>query len=196
MEPVSPSVWRSAKRNTARSVRAVAIARSEQEGCPPRVVRGAATQASIASGVNHTVRLPRARRAASYSAQLITRCCCFGMWRRQAALALNGTAGSEYPGRGRRPTPPSSRRQPADPCNKVDLCTNTGWYELPNGIAVKFKYILGGDGYNIFRIRADGSDKVFLTDDDSGVNGFDVPFAHSLAFFEQFPLQWGDCPRT
>src|SRR4051794_24304918 len=29
MEPISPSVWRSAKRNTARSVRAVAIARSE-----------------------------------------------------------------------------------------------------------------------------------------------------------------------
>src|SRR5829696_9239009 len=27
--------------------------------------------------------------------------------------------GSEYQGRGRRPTPPSSRRQPADPCNKV-----------------------------------------------------------------------------
>src|SRR3954462_9526134 len=49
----------------------------------------------------------------------------------------------------------------------ADLCTNTGWYELPNGIAVKFKYILGGDGYNIFRIRADGPDEVFLTDDDS-----------------------------
>src|SRR3954454_15295409 len=56
-------------------------------------MRGAAAQASIASVVNHTVRLPRARRAASYSAQLVTRCRCFGMWRRQAALALNGTAG-------------------------------------------------------------------------------------------------------
>src|SRR4051794_26224011 len=51
-----------------------------------------AFQAATASGVNHTVRLPRARRAASYSAQLVTRCCCLGMWRRQAALALNGTA--------------------------------------------------------------------------------------------------------
>src|SRR5215213_7569801 len=60
--------------------------------CPPRVVRGAAAQAATASGVNHTVRLPRARRPASYSAQLVTRCCCLGMWRRQAALALNGTA--------------------------------------------------------------------------------------------------------
>src|SRR3954447_25048237 len=46
----------------------------------------------MASGVNQTVRLPRARRPASYSAQLVTRCRCFGMWRRQAALALNGTA--------------------------------------------------------------------------------------------------------
>src|SRR5215218_3159139 len=55
-------------------------------------MRGAATQAAIASGVNQTVRLPRARRPASYSAQLVTRCCCFGMWRRHAALALNGTA--------------------------------------------------------------------------------------------------------
>src|SRR3954468_11034913 len=62
-------------------------------GCPPRLVRGAAAQAATASGVNHTVRLPRARRPASYSAQLVTRCRCFGMWRRQAVLALNGTAG-------------------------------------------------------------------------------------------------------
>src|SRR4051795_9026636 len=61
--------------------------------CPPRLVRGAAAQAATASGVNQTVRLPRARRAASYSAQLVTRCRCFGMWRRQAVLALNGTAG-------------------------------------------------------------------------------------------------------
>ena len=29
MEPISPSVWRSAKRNTALSVSAVAIARAE-----------------------------------------------------------------------------------------------------------------------------------------------------------------------
>src|SRR5215213_4202768 len=55
-------------------------------------MRGAAAQAATASGVNQTVRLPRARRPASYSAQLVTRCRCFAMWRRQAALALNGTA--------------------------------------------------------------------------------------------------------
>src|SRR4051812_22889646 len=59
------------------------------------MVRGAAAQAATASGVNHTVRLPRARRPASYSAQLVTRCRCFGMWRRQAVLALNGTAGGQ-----------------------------------------------------------------------------------------------------
>src|SRR4051794_12788207 len=69
-------------------------------GCPPRPVRGSALQASIASVVNHTVRLPRARRPASYAAQLMTRCCCFGMWRRQAALALNGTAGVQASGKG------------------------------------------------------------------------------------------------
>src|SRR4051794_39919528 len=47
------------------------------------------------------------------------------MWRRQAALALNGTAGVQASGRGRCPTPPSSRRQPADPCNKVADCVKT-----------------------------------------------------------------------
>ena len=40
MEPISPSVWRSARRNTVRRVSAVRIARGEYQGCPPRVVRG------------------------------------------------------------------------------------------------------------------------------------------------------------
>ena len=48
-------------------------------GCPPRVVRGAARQAATAASVNQTVRLPRCRRAASYSAQFVTRCRCLGM---------------------------------------------------------------------------------------------------------------------
>src|SRR5689334_4585736 len=30
----------------------------------------------------------------------MTRCCCLGMWRRQAALALNGTAGVQASGKG------------------------------------------------------------------------------------------------
>src|SRR3954453_7637009 len=63
-------------------------------------MRAAAAQAATASGVNYTVRLPRARRPASYTAQLVTRCCCLGMWRRQAALALNGTAGVQASGKG------------------------------------------------------------------------------------------------
>jgi hypothetical protein len=37
------------------------------------VVRGSARQAAIASSVNHTVRLPRWRRAASYSDQVMRR---------------------------------------------------------------------------------------------------------------------------
>ena len=44
---------------------AVVMARAEYRGCPPRPVRGSARHASTASGVNHTVRLPRARRPAS-----------------------------------------------------------------------------------------------------------------------------------
>ena len=34
------------------------------------------------------------------SASWATRCSCFGMWRRQAALALNGTAGVRVSGKG------------------------------------------------------------------------------------------------
>jgi hypothetical protein len=73
IEPISPSVWRKARRNTARSVSAVVIARGEYQGCPPRVVRGAARQAAMASSLNQTVKLPRCRKLASYSAQLVTR---------------------------------------------------------------------------------------------------------------------------
>jgi hypothetical protein len=79
MEPISPSVWRKARRNTVRSVSAVRIARGEYQGCPPRVVRGAARQAAIASSVNQTVRLPRCRKLASYARQFVTRYRCLGM---------------------------------------------------------------------------------------------------------------------
>ena len=65
MEPIRPSVCRNAKRNTARSVSAVRIARGEYQGCLPRVARGSAAHASIASSLNHTVRLPRWRSPAS-----------------------------------------------------------------------------------------------------------------------------------
>ena len=52
MEPISPSVWRSAKRSTAWKGSAVRMASSEYQGWAPRVVRGSAAQAAIASSVN------------------------------------------------------------------------------------------------------------------------------------------------
>src|SRR3954466_4536787 len=120
MEPISPSVWRRPRRNTARSVSAVRIASGEYQGWPPRVVRGSARQAATASSVNQTVRLPRWRRAASYAAQLVTRCRCLGMRWRRAALALNGTA--EVRGSWKGPAPYPTRpfeASRADPCTTV-----------------------------------------------------------------------------
>src|SRR3954463_4469200 len=90
IEPIKPSVCRRANRNTARSVSAVRIASGEYHAWPPRVVRGSARQAAIAASLNHTVRLPRWRRLASYAAQFVTLRFCFGIWWRRAALALNG----------------------------------------------------------------------------------------------------------
>src|SRR3954451_20279792 len=93
MEPINPSVWRRAKRNTARKVNAVRIAKGEYQGCPPRVVRGAARHPSMASSENHTVRLPRWRRLASYSRQFITFRFCLGIWWRRSWFSLNGKMG-------------------------------------------------------------------------------------------------------
>jgi hypothetical protein len=56
---------------------------------------------ATASGVNHTVKLPRARRPASYSAQLVTRCFCLGMWCRRSAFALKGMVGVPHGSRAR-----------------------------------------------------------------------------------------------
>ena len=64
-EPIRPSVWRSARRNTARSVSAVRMAKGEYQDCPPAVVRGEALHATTAFSVSQTVKLPRWRRAAS-----------------------------------------------------------------------------------------------------------------------------------
>jgi hypothetical protein len=63
-EWISPSVWRSASRKTARSVSAVVIANAEWRGWPPRVQRGSASHPAIAASVNQTVRL-RWRKAIS-----------------------------------------------------------------------------------------------------------------------------------
>ncbi len=70
------------------------IASDEYHACPPRLVRGAACQAATASSLNHTVRLPRWRRLASYAVQFVTLRFCFGMQWRRAASDLNGMSAS------------------------------------------------------------------------------------------------------
>src|SRR4051812_35919658 len=94
MEPINPSVWRKARRNTARKVSAVRTARGEYQGCPPRVVRGAARHPSMASALNHTVKLPRWRRPASYSRQFVILRFCRGIWWRRSWFSLKGTLGT------------------------------------------------------------------------------------------------------
>ena len=69
---------------------------------------------------------PALRRAASYSAQLVTRCRCLGMRWRRAALALNGTAGIRGSWEG--PLPYATRPLDAtrtDPCTKVAHSSTT-----------------------------------------------------------------------
>src|SRR3954469_8432865 len=117
MEPINPSVWRRAKRNTARKVNAVRIAKGEYQGCPPRVVRGAARHPSMASSENHTVRLPRWRRLASYSRQLITFRVCLGMWWRRSWFSLNGKAASGDQRRAILLRRPGLQCYWLDPCN-------------------------------------------------------------------------------
>jgi hypothetical protein len=72
IEPINHSVWRSVGPNTVRKINPVWIAMFENKGWPPRVLRGEAFQPAIASSLNQTVRLPRGRRAASYSTQFVT----------------------------------------------------------------------------------------------------------------------------
>src|SRR3954471_391742 len=81
------------------------MARAEYQGCPPGVVRGAAAHPSIASALNHTVRLPRRRRPASYAGQLVTSCVRLGTWWRRSWFSLKGKAGTPGSGQGQPPTP-------------------------------------------------------------------------------------------
>jgi hypothetical protein len=81
-EQISPSVCRSARPKTARSVSAVMITSAEWCGWPPGVFRGSARHAAIVSSVNHTAKLPRFLNEASYSDQFVTRYRGLGMrWR-------------------------------------------------------------------------------------------------------------------
>src|SRR5215212_230449 len=113
IEPIRPSVCRNARRNTARKVSAVRIARAEYQGCPPRVVRGSACHAWTASAVNQTVKLPRWRRPASYSRQFVTLRFCRGIWWRRSWFSLKGTLGIRGQVRGRPATPARPAAPPA-----------------------------------------------------------------------------------
>ena len=59
MEPISPSVWRSARRNTARRVKPVRIARGEYQRLPPRTAVGMRFEWYGASRVRNGVGLLR-----------------------------------------------------------------------------------------------------------------------------------------
>src|SRR5271166_2440775 len=104
----SPKLWR----------RWVMIANGEYQGWPPRVVRGVARHAAIASSLNQTVKLPRWRKLASYAAQFVTLRFCFGIWWRRTELALNGMvrSGSEQ---GMPPIPTEPTPLIPDPCNNA-----------------------------------------------------------------------------
>jgi len=91
----------------------------EYQGCPPRVVRGAAFHAATTSSVNQTVRLPRWRKAASYAAEFVTLCLCFGMWRRRSWFSLKGKVGTRRIG-GRT----SYLRRPSVQCHRPDPCNS------------------------------------------------------------------------
>jgi hypothetical protein len=125
-EPIRPSIWRNARRNTARSVSAVRIARDECQGCPPGVVRGSSCQPLMDSSVNQTVRLPRWRKLASYTRQLrssapsefMSLCFCLGMWLLRCWFSLNGKMAIPGQVRAKPLGSAGSRRQSAGACDK------------------------------------------------------------------------------
>lgn len=69
------------------------MASGEYRAYPPRVVRVSATHAATALSVNHTVKLPRRRRLASYAGQFVTLRCWRGKWWRRSWFGLNGKVG-------------------------------------------------------------------------------------------------------
>jgi hypothetical protein len=110
-------VWRKASRNTVLSLSAVRIASGEYHGCPPRVVRGAACQAAIASSVNQTVKLPRSRKLASYATQFVTLLLWDVVTTRGVGLERHGGILDQQ--RGALPISTDPTSPTADPCNNV-----------------------------------------------------------------------------
>ena len=114
-EPIRPSVCAVAKRNTARSVRAVRMASSEYQGCPPRVVRGSARQAR-----DRLVGEPDRQTPALTQAGVIggpVRDLVLLPWNMAAAglVQLERQGGYPRSEEGRRPTPPRPPHQPPQP---------------------------------------------------------------------------------
>ncbi len=68
-ESRNPSVWRSGRPKTTRSVNAVRIARFEYRRCPPRRPFFGGIHAAIASSLSQIVTSPRLLRPGSYSLQ-------------------------------------------------------------------------------------------------------------------------------
>src|SRR3954447_8137272 len=99
------------------------MASAEYQGCPPGVVRGSAAHPSIASALNHTVRLPRRRRLASYAGQFVTLCVCLGTWRWRVWFSLKGKAGIPGQVRGSLLRQAGFERHRAGPCTKAALET-------------------------------------------------------------------------
>src|SRR3954447_26378978 len=97
------------------------MASAEYQGCPPGVVRGSAAHPSTASALNHTVRLPRRHRLASYAGQFVTLCVCLGMWWRRSWFSLKGKAGTSGSGQGQPPTPGRLRAPPSGSVHKGPL---------------------------------------------------------------------------
>src|SRR3954453_17538837 len=134
------------------------MARAEYQGCPPGVVRGAATHPSIASALNHTVRLPRRRRLASYAGQFVTLCVRVGMRWRRSWFSLKGKAGTPGSGQGQPPTPGRPRAPSSGSVHQGDARAKMlrGVETLANAV----KVTLGPKGRNVVLEKSFGAPRI------------------------------------
>src|SRR3954468_15926569 len=106
----------------------------------------------MAASENHTVRLPRWRKLASYSRQFITFRFCLGMWWRRSWFSLNGKMDT----RGIRAGPillrlPCQQRHWPDPCNSAACAA-----QLPT-LSASWFTPLGNTSRNEMRVLAIGT---------------------------------------